>query len=147
MEIKQVTGDKKQYLELLLLADPSEDMINKYLEQGEMFAMTENGVVICIAVVLPLSDSVCELKNIAVESRFQRSWKGSEMIRFLLAHYGGWFDKMIVGTARDGGRFYEKNGFVYSHTVKNFFKDNYDEPVLDENGEEYTDMFYYKKDL
>lgn len=147
MKIKQITDNKKQYLDLLLLADPDEEMLDRYLEPGEMFVMEENGSPLCVAVVLALTDSVCELKNIAVKPEFQHALKGSEMLNFLFSHYGGWFDKMIVGTGYDGVGFYEKNGFVYSHTLKNFFKDNYAEPVLDENGQQYIDMIYYKKDL
>lgn len=37
MEIRKVTKDKKQYLDLLLLADEQEDMVDKYLERGDMF--------------------------------------------------------------------------------------------------------------
>ena len=33
VEIREVTADKKQYLELLLLADEQEDMIDRYLER------------------------------------------------------------------------------------------------------------------
>ena len=39
MEIKQVFENKKQYLDLLLLADEQEDMIDRYLEGGEMFVL------------------------------------------------------------------------------------------------------------
>ena len=59
---EKVTGNKKQYLELLLLADPSEEMIDKYLEAGEMFTLSQQGHVICEAVVDPYG----ELKNLAV---------------------------------------------------------------------------------
>jgi ribosomal protein S18 acetylase RimI-like enzyme len=97
--------------------------------------------------VLPLNDTVCELKNIAVKENFQNSGLGSKMLGFLFSNYGGWYDKMVVGTAEDGAEFYEKNGFIYSHTVRDFFTDNYEEPVLNENGEEYADMYYFKRPL
>ena len=38
VEFKIIDINKKQYLDLLLLADESEQMIDKYLERGEMFA-------------------------------------------------------------------------------------------------------------
>ena len=34
MKIKKIETDKKQYLDLLLLADEQEDMIDRYLERG-----------------------------------------------------------------------------------------------------------------
>ena len=40
MTIKQVMKGKKEYIDLLLLADEQEDMIDKYLERGEMFVLS-----------------------------------------------------------------------------------------------------------
>ena len=37
MNIRKITNNKKEYIDLLLLADEQEDMIDKYLERGEMF--------------------------------------------------------------------------------------------------------------
>lgn len=34
MEIRKVEANKKQYLDLLLLADEQENMIDQYLERG-----------------------------------------------------------------------------------------------------------------
>ena len=39
MEIKKVISDKKEFLELLLLADEQESMIDRYLERGDMFVL------------------------------------------------------------------------------------------------------------
>ena len=36
MDIKEFKGDKRQLMPLLLLADEQEDMINQYLERGQM---------------------------------------------------------------------------------------------------------------
>ena len=44
MEIKKIETNKKQYLELLLLADEQEDMIDRYLERGTMYVLEEDGV-------------------------------------------------------------------------------------------------------
>ena len=40
---QEITEDKKAYLELLLLADEQEDMIDRYLDRGRMFAAYEKG--------------------------------------------------------------------------------------------------------
>ena len=42
--------------------------------------------------------------------------------------------------------FYEKCGFVRSHSVKNFFADNYDHPIY-EGGVQLKDMIYLRKQL
>ena len=36
--------NKKEYLDLLLLADEQEDMIDRYLERGTMYILEDNGV-------------------------------------------------------------------------------------------------------
>ena len=39
MKVEQVFSDRKRFLDLLLLADEQEDMIDRYLERGDMFAL------------------------------------------------------------------------------------------------------------
>ena len=39
MKVEQVFSDKKRFLDLLLLADEQEDMVDRYLERGEMFTL------------------------------------------------------------------------------------------------------------
>ena len=65
MTITQITENKKQYLDLLLLADEQESMIDRYLERGELFVLEDEGVK-AVGVVTDEGDGVCELKNIAV---------------------------------------------------------------------------------
>ncbi len=36
MEIRKVTGNKKEYLNLLLIADEQESMIDRYLDRGDI---------------------------------------------------------------------------------------------------------------
>lgn len=43
MTITQITENKKQYLDLLLLADEQESMIDRYLERGELFVLEDEG--------------------------------------------------------------------------------------------------------
>ena len=64
MEIRIIHEDKKQFIDLLLLADEQESMIDKYLERGELFALYDNGLK-SICVVTIESPDICELKNIA----------------------------------------------------------------------------------
>ena len=44
IEIRQVTENKKAYLELLLLADEQESMIDRYLDRGTMYVLEDDGV-------------------------------------------------------------------------------------------------------
>ena len=47
MIIEKITNNKKQYLDLLLLADEQEDMIDRYLESGDMFALYDDDCLCC----------------------------------------------------------------------------------------------------
>ena len=42
MEFQIITENKKQYLDLLLLADEQESMIDSYPERGNMYALYEH---------------------------------------------------------------------------------------------------------
>ena len=44
MRIFEVTENKKEHLDLLLLADEQEDMIDRYLPYGRMFVLDDNGI-------------------------------------------------------------------------------------------------------
>ena len=44
MKIIEVKENKKQYLDLLLLADEQEDMVDRYLDNGKMYVLDDNGV-------------------------------------------------------------------------------------------------------
>ena len=64
MNIQLITEGKKDYMDMLLLADPQEDMIEKYLGKGEMFILIDQGEVRTVCVVELLKNRKCELKNI-----------------------------------------------------------------------------------
>ena len=45
MKIIEVIENKKDYIELLLLADEQEDMIDRYLDKGKMYVLDDNGII------------------------------------------------------------------------------------------------------
>ena len=45
MEIRKIDYNKKEYLELLLLADEQESMVDRYLERGDLYVLYDEGVV------------------------------------------------------------------------------------------------------
>ena len=145
-EYERIGQDKKRFLSLLLEADPCEGMIDRYLEDGELFVLREGETVLCAAVVKPVSGTECELKNIAVpESLRGRGW-GSMMLRWLFDRYAKEYAAMLVGTSESAAPFYESAGFSYSHTVPEFFTKNYPEPIF-EGDAQCIDMIYYRKAL
>lgn len=75
--------------------------------------------------------------------RVARSIKGNctECTFFLFwpGYYKDRFSCLWVGTSEGGVGYYERYGFVQDHVVKNFFTDNYPEPIID-NGRPCVDM-------
>lgn len=147
MKIEIVLDNKKQFLDLLLLADEQEDMIDKYLDRGDMFALYDDDLK-SICVVTYENNGIYELKNIATYEKYQGQGYGKLLIEFIFEHYKDKCKTMFVGTGDSPltVHFYEYCGFVRSHRVKNFFKDNYNHPIF-ECGKQLTDMVYLKKDF
>lgn len=63
MMIKEITENKKEYLNLLLLADEQEDMIDRYLDRGRMYVLEDNGVK-CECVVTDEGNGILEIKTL-----------------------------------------------------------------------------------
>ena len=147
MDIKLITDNKKQFLDLLLLADEQENMIDKYLERGDLFALYD-GDLKSVCVVTDEGDGVCELKSLATDPEYQGKGYGSKLIAYIFDYYNGKFRTMTVGTGDSPITvpFYEHRGFVYSHRLKNFILEHYDHPIY-ENGVQLFDTIYLKKDL
>ena len=146
MEIRKVTENKKQYMDLLFLADEQEDMIDRYLEDGEMFVLLDpEAVTECV--VCDLGEGIFEIKNIATDPAAQGKGYGRKLIEFVMEHYRDRCSKMLVGTGDSPLTvpFYQKCGFTEHHRVKNFFTDNYDHPIF-EAGVQLVDMVYLARE-
>lgn len=147
MRIEKIIINKKQFIDLLLLADEQENMIDKYLEAGDMFALYDDDLK-TICVVVPIDKETCELKNIATYEKYQGKGYAKSLIRYISDYYKNSYKTMLVGTGETPKifSFYESCGFEKSHLVKNFFTDNYDHPMFEE-GVQLIDMVYLKKAL
>jgi GNAT superfamily N-acetyltransferase len=147
MRIEKITENKKQFLDLLLLADEQENMIDKYLPGGDLFALYDDDLK-SVCVVVPVTSDTCELKNIATYQKYQGKGYGRKLINFISDFYRNDFRTMLVGTGETPAilSFYESCGFENSHRVKNFFTDNYNHPMFD-GDIQLVDMIYLKKDL
>jgi len=147
MRIERITENKKQFLDLLLLADEQEDMIDQYLPNGELFALYDDELK-SVCVVAPINRETCELKNIATWEKDQGKGYGRALIRFISGFYKNNYRTMLVGTGEVPWilSFYESCGFERSHRIQNFFTDHYDHPMFD-GDIQLVDMIYLKKDL
>lgn len=135
-------------MELLLLADPSENLVRSYANPTNTVGATLNGEPIGVYVLLSKGLGLMELKNIAV----QPAWQGRGIGKILLGHaveragdHGA--NRFEVGTGNsslDQLNFYESAGFARDRVDKGFFLRNYEEPIF-ENGLQCTDMIYLVK--
>ena len=123
MKVEQVFSDRKRFLDLLLLADEQEDMIDRYLERGDMFALYDEDKLRAVCVVTNEREGIYELKNIATCPDSQRKGYGKSLIEYLFHHYSDRCSVMFVGTGDTPHTllFYQSCGFVPSHRIKNFF--------------------------
>ena len=146
--LRHIKENKKDFLPLLLLGDEQESMIDRYLERGELYVLYRGERAIAVAVVTDEGNGLCELKNLDVDETFQRQGYGSRLLNILCERYSRDFDSMQLGTGESPLTlpFYEKNGFVYSHRIPNFFTEHYDHPII-EAGVRLVDMVYLKKRL
>ena len=147
MKIVEITENKKEYLDLLLLADEQENMIDRYLEKGKMYVLDDNGVK-CECVITDEENGDLEIKNISTMSEHQGKGYAKALIEFLVKKYHGQYSILQVGTGNSPLTipFYKKCGFVRSHTIPNFFTDNYDHPII-ECGVQLVDMIYLQRSL
>ena len=144
MEIKQITDNKEQYMDILLIADEQENMINKYLNRGDLFALYDDDLK-TVSVVTKENYDTYEIKNIATYEKYRSKGYGGCMIKYIIQHYKNRCKVLIVGTGENEKilSFYKNFGFIYSHTVKDFFIDNYDHEIF-EDGVQLKDMIYLK---
>ena len=145
MSVIEILTDKKQYLDLLLLADEQEDMIDRYLSRGRMYILDDYGIK-CECVVTDEGNGVLEIKNIATVPEYQGEGYAKALIDFIIKKYREQYIVLQVGTGDSPLTipFYEKCGFVRSHIIPNFFTDNYDHPIY-EGGRQLVDMVYLQR--
>ncbi len=148
LQVRLIQKQKKHFLDLLLLGDEQEEMVDRYLDRGDLWVVFGAQRAVAVAVVITREDGACELKNMAVEPSFQNQGLGSLLLNYLCEQYRRNCHTMYVGTGETVKtmHFYEKNGFVFSHRISNFFSENYDHPII-EDGVLLTDMVYFKRRL
>ena len=145
IEVRKITVYKEKYMDFLLDADPSEAMIAKYLDDGELYVLKADGLTVSVAVILDKGDGTCELMNLATHPDHRHKGYAGMLVNHLIRRYQSRCTRMEVGTSPDNVGFYEQFGFKFSHVRENFFTDNY-EPI-EENGVILTDMHVLERNL
>ncbi len=127
---------------LLLLADPSEDKVRSYLPRSKCFVASSSGIVVGACVVQALGAGAHELMSIAVQPGHQRSGHGTAILKWVIDFFRGpGASQMEVGTGSFGYQlaFYQRQGFRVTGIDRDFFVNNYREPIF-EDGIQLFDM-------
>jgi ribosomal protein S18 acetylase RimI-like enzyme len=137
-------------LDLLLLADPSKELVGQYIQRGECFVTEIEGQVIGVYVLLPTRPATVELVNIAVDPSYHNKGIGKKLINHAIqiAKSKG-YKTIEVGTGNSSiGQLalYQKCGFRITGVDKDFFLRHYEE-VIFENGIQCRDMIRLSQDL
>ena len=144
MEIKIIENNKKDFLDLLLLADEQENMIDKYLDRGTLFALYDDDLK-SICVVTSEGNGVYEIQSLATYKIFQGKGYGKYLVSYVCNYYKDKANTMLVGTGDIPWivSFYKRCGFVFLHRLENYFLENYDKPIF-EAGVQLKDKVYFK---
>ncbi|CAH0283292.1 GNAT family N-acetyltransferase [Chryseobacterium sp. Bi04] len=128
---------------LLLLADETVEAIDRYIFKSDIYLL-QNGVEdIAVMALYKNSNTELEIKNIAVVESYRSKGIGSILMnkaKEIAKEHD--YKTLTVGTSDTGFqqiRFYEKNGFIKKGILRDFFIENYPDPIY-ENGLQMRDM-------
>ncbi|TCN26509.1 GNAT family N-acetyltransferase [Mesobacillus foraminis] len=150
MNIRKLTKAEKPPMELLLLADPSEAIVEEYVIRGECYVAETGHQIVGVYVLLPTRPETVELVNIAVVDHQQGKGLGKQLVKNAIhtAKLKG-YKTIEVGTGNSSiGQLslYQKCGFRIIGVDKDFFIRHYSEAIF-ENGIPCRDMVRLSQDL
>lgn len=134
---KQLEPGKAVPYDLLLLADPSRELVEGYLSHSEVYLALMDEVVVGVAVLAQIDEGVVEIKNLAVDPVWQGKGIGQRLLQEVIGVARRELCKSIcIGTADSSiGQLYlyQKMGFELLEIRHNFFANQYTDPIF-ENG-------------
>ncbi|TGM96053.1 GNAT family N-acetyltransferase [Leptospira dzoumogneensis] len=149
--IRKLSSDETPPMDLLLLADPNEEIVLSYLDRSTVYLMeSEDLELIGVYLLLPTRPHTVEIVNIAVSEKFQGKGFGKKLLSHAseTAKSEGFFT-LEIGTGNSSIAqlgLYQKCGFSISGIDFGFFLRNYPEPIW-ENGIQCKDMIRLKQDF
>lgn len=137
IHIRPLTPDAPIPFDLLQLADPSRALIETYLSQGRVYVAKQAAIVVGVYVLVPLSKTSIEIKNIAVDPAYQNQGIGKQLLAdaTLQAQRQG-YSEILIGTGNSSVQqlaLYQRQGFTMKKVKWNFFTEQYQTPIM-ENG-------------
>ena len=131
IDIKKLNRkEEKIPYDLLLLADPSRRMLEKYIHDSDIFTARFKKKLIAVYVLLQLDPVTIEIKNIAVGHDYQNQGIGKFLLKYAIEKIKRrGFQYVIIATGNSSiGQLYlyQRMGFEMMEVKHNHFVDNYD---------------------
>ncbi|WEG14436.1 GNAT family N-acetyltransferase [Pullulanibacillus sp. KACC 23026] len=150
MDIRLLNRNEQPPINLLLLADPSQTIVEDYLDRGTCYIAECNTEVVGVYVLLPTRPETIELVNIAVEEEHQGRGIGKRLVTDAVhrAKRNG-YTTIEVGTGNSSiGQLalYQKCGFRMTGIDRGYFIRHYEEAIF-ENGIQCRDRVRLSQDL
>ncbi|WP_416829236.1 GNAT family N-acetyltransferase [Ectobacillus polymachus] len=143
MQIRKLYLQEEPPWHLLLLADPSKELVQSYLKYGECYVAEDETEVIGEFVLLPTRPGTVEIVNVAVVENQQGRGLGKQLLRAAINIAKSRKYKTVeIGTGNSSiGQLYlyQKCGFRINGVDKDFFIKHYTEEIF-ENGIQCRDM-------
>lgn len=137
-------------MDLLLLADPSEQNITTYLHAGETYVAIDEEEIIGVFVLREIAPTIAEIMNVAVAENQQGKGIGKALIQHAIqTAKNERMTSIEIGTGNSSIQqlaLYQKCGFRMNEIIHNHFEEHYEEPIF-ENGIQCRDMVRLKLDL
>ena len=145
--IKQYPQELAIPYHLLLDADPSKELVDKYLACGILFGAFYDKEPAGVCLLIFHNNITAEIINLTVLEKYRNKNIGKLLISFAenQARLGG-IKYMEIGTSENIVKYYENQGYKCHKTIKDFFVENYEFPVID-NGIILKDMIRLIKNL
>ncbi|GHI01377.1 GNAT family N-acetyltransferase [Neobacillus kokaensis] len=150
MVIRKLNINEEPPMDLLLLADPSRQLVEEYMQRGECYVAESDGQIIGVYVLLPTRPETVELVNIAVIETHHGKGLGKQLVlnAIEVAKSKG-YRTIEVGTGNSSiGQIalYQKCGFRITGVDIDFFIRHYSEAIF-ENDIQCRDMVRLSQDL
>lgn len=150
MYIRKLDSGEKAPFDLLLLADPSIEIVEDYLKRGDCYIAEKDGRVVGAYILLPTRPKTVELVNIAVVEEEQGRGIGKQLVMDALHKARTTsYHTIEVGTGNSSiGQLalYQKCGFRIVGVDHDFFLRHYNDAIY-ENGIQCRDMIRLSQDL
>jgi ribosomal protein S18 acetylase RimI-like enzyme len=150
ISIRRIKFVAQAPMDLLLLADPSTEMIGEYLPTGQCYVARNLGEDVGVIVLLKTRPKTIEIMNIAVKEAYQGQGIGKQLLAFAIQQARKMQMRTIeIGTGNPGMQqllLYQKCGFRIVGVDFDFFRRHYPERIY-ENGIECRDMIRLQIDL